>query len=66
MNTTLEALDELLEMVESIAQYEMGNPEINQASYQSCLETCVKLAVRFDMPDYAAQCREKLTLPQNV
>lgn len=58
--TTLQKLEQLLAMIDRIAQYELGNPDVTRSSYESCLEMVVQLAEGFDMNFYAAQCREKL------
>lgn len=50
-------------MIDRIAQYELGNPDVTRSSYESCLETASQLAEGFDMNFYAAQCREKLDGP---
>lgn len=64
--TTLQRLDQLCICIDLIAQYEIGSQGVNKFSYCSCLEMAAHLAEQLDMPYYAAQCREKLTLPQNV
>ncbi len=58
--TTLERLDQLLALIDRIAQYEIGNPEVPAASYASSLEIAASSAEEFGMGHYATQCQEKL------
>ena len=64
--TTLQKLDQFLNLIEDIAAYEMGDVNIGKYVYREYLKKAEELATQFNMIMYAQQCQEKLNLPQNV
>ena len=64
--TFLQNLDRLLELIEQIAAYEMGDPNVTKGMYIVDLRTASDLAEAFQMDYYRAQCQDKLLRPENV